>query len=725
MPVDSNSGPSARQAFAELARAELDGRDPDTLISETPEGIAIHPLYTSEDLAGIEHLEQSPGAFPFRRGPRATMYTSRPWTIRQYAGFSTAEESNAFYKQSLAAGQRGLSVAFDLATHRGYDSDHPRVSGDVGKAGVAIDSVEDMKRLFDGIPLGSTSVSMTMNGAVLPILASYIVTAEEQGVGAQDLSGTIQNDILKEFMVRNTFIYPPAPSMRIVADIIEYASRNMPRYNSISISGYHMQEAGATLDLELGFTLADGLEYIRAALGRGLAIDQFAPRLSFFFATGMNFFMEIAKLRAARELWATLVQERFAPRDPRSLELRTHCQTSGVSLTAQDPLNNVVRTTIEALSAVLGGTQSLHTNAYDEALALPSERSARVARNTQLILQHEAGLTQVVDPWGGSYFMEALTAELSERALEVITEVEALGGMAAAIEAGLPKRRIEEAATRRQARVDRGLDVIVGVNRFQAQGEPPLEVRVVDGRAVLEAQRARLENLKKNRDGESVARSLASLVSRAESGAGNLLEGAIDAVRARATVGEISAALAQVFGRYEGRVHTASGVYGSYYQTDSEWAALRARVAEFRVAYGRNPRILIAKLGQDGHDRGAKVVASALADLGFDVDLGPMFQTPAEVARQAVDNDVHLVGISTQAGAHTTLVPELISELRALGAGDVRVICGGIIPSVDEPALRAAGVSLVFGPATKMPEMAGKILDLLAEPEASSTHGGA
>ncbi|HWZ91449.1 MAG TPA: methylmalonyl-CoA mutase family protein, partial [Polyangiaceae bacterium] len=521
-------------------------------------------------------------------------------------------------------------------------------------------------------------------------------------------------DILKEFMVRNTYIYPPGPSMRIVADIIEYASRNMPRYNSISISGYHMQEAGATLELELGFTLADGLEYIRAALSRGLAIDQFAPQLSFFFATGMNFFMEIAKLRAARGLWAKLVQERFAPRDSRSLELRTHCQTSGVSLTAQDPLNNVVRTTIEALSAVLGGTQSLHTNAYDEALALPSERSARVARNTQLILQHEAGLTHVVDPWGGSYFMEALTEQLSARALAVIEEVEALGGMARAIEVGLPKRRIEEAATRRQARVDRGLDVIVGVNRFQAPDEPPLELRVVDGHAVLEAQRARLENLKKNRDAASVTRALAALTACAESGSGNLLETAIEAVRVRATVGEISAALAEVFGRYEGRVHTVAGVYGSYYETDSEWAALRARVAEFRAANGRNPRILIAKLGQDGHDRGAKVVSSALADLGFDVDLGPMFQTPAEVARQAVDNDVHLVGISTQAGAHVTLVPELITELTRLGSADVRVICGGIIPSADEPALFAAGVSLVFGPATKMPEMAGKILELLA-----------
>ena len=522
--MTSVAKPSARESFRELARAELDGRDPDSLNSETPEGILLRTLYTAEDLRGIEHLDQSPGEYPFRRGPRATMYASRPWTIRQYAGFSTAEESNAFYKRSLAAGQRGLSVAFDLATHRGYDSDHPRVSGDVGKAGVAIDSVEDMKRLFEGIPLGSTSVSMTMNGAVLPILGSYIVAAEEQGFGPETLSGTIQNDILKEFMVRNTFIYPPAPSMRIVADIIEYTSRHMPRYNSISISGYHMQEAGATLDLELGFTLADGLEYIRAALARGLAIDQFAPRLSFFFATGMNFFMEIAKLRAARGLWAELVRERFAPADPRSLELRTHCQTSGVSLTAQDPLNNVVRTTIEALASVLGGTQSLHTNAYDEALALPSELSARVARNTQLILQHEAGLTKVVDPWGGSYFMEALTEELTCRARTVIDEVEGLGGMARAIEQGLPKRRIEEAATRRQARVDRGVDVIVGVNRFVAADEAPLDVRVVDGQAVLAAQRARLSQLKKTRIAEDVAASLAALRAQAESGAGNLLE---------------------------------------------------------------------------------------------------------------------------------------------------------------------------------------------------------
>ena len=705
--------PSTRQSFRELARAELDGRDPDSLNTQTPEGILLRALYTSEDLLGIEDLDESPGAFPFRRGPRATMYASRPWTIRQYAGFSTAEESNAFYKRNLAAGQRGLSVAFDLATHRGYDSDHPRVAGDVGKAGVAIDSVEDMKRLFDGIPLDSTSVSMTMNGAVLPILASYIVAAEEQGIAPAALTGTIQNDILKEFMVRNTFIYPPAPSMRIVADIIEYTSQHMPRYNSISISGYHMQEAGATLELELGFTLADGLEYIRAALARGLAIDQFAPRLSFFFATGMNFFMEIAKLRAARELWARLVRELFAPRDPRSLELRTHCQTSGVSLTAQEPLNNVVRTTIEALASVLGGTQSLHTNAFDEALALPSELSARVARNTQLILQHEAGLTKVVDPWGGSYFMEALTRELSDRARAVIDEVEALGGMARAIEQGLPKRRIEEAATRRQARVDRGEDVIVGVNRFVAADEAGVDVRIVDGRAVLEAQRTRLGELKRTRNAADVATSLAALRARAESGAGNLLEASLVAVRARATVGEISSVLAEVFGRHEAASHTVTGVYGSYYQADPEWAALRARVAAFRVAHGRNPRILIAKLGQDGHDRGAKVVASAMADLGFDVDLGPMFQTPEEVARQAVDNDTHLVGISTQAGAHTTLVPELVGELARLGASDVRVICGGIIPNADEPALFAAGVSAIFGPATRLPEMAARIMDLL------------
>ncbi len=705
--------PSARERYRELARAELDGRDPDSLQRETPEGIVLRTLYTSEDLVGIEHLDESPGAYPYRRGPRATMYASRPWTIRQYAGFSTAEESNAFYKQNLAAGQRGLSIAFDLATHRGYDSDHPRVLGDVGKAGVAIDSVEDMLRLFDGIPLDSTSVSMTMNGAVLPILAGYIVAAEEQGVNQAQLSGTIQNDILKEFMVRNTFIYPPAPSMRIVADIIEYTSQHMPRYNSISISGYHMQEAGATLDLELGFTLADGLEYIRAALARGLPIDRFAPRLSFFFATGMNFFMEIAKLRAARGLWAELVQRLFSPQDPRSLELRTHCQTSGVSLTAQDPLNNVVRTTVEALSAVLGGTQSLHTNAFDEALALPSELSARVARNTQLILQHEAGLTEVVDPWGGSYFMEALTEALSERARAVIAEVEALGGMARAIEQGLPKRRIEEAATRRQARVDRGLDVIVGVNRFVAPEKAALDVRVVDGQAVLAAQRARLETLKKTRNAAAVAETLAALRRAAESGSGNLLALSIASVRARATVGEISATLAEVFGRHEGRGHTVQGVYGGFYQGDQEWSALRARVAALRTAHGRNPRLLMAKLGQDGHDRGAKVVASALADLGFDVDIGPLFQTPDEVARQAVDNDVHLVGISTQAGAHTTLVPELIASLAALGASEVRVICGGIIPSADEPALRAAGVSLIFGPATKMPEMADQILTLL------------
>ncbi|HEY2409307.1 MAG TPA: methylmalonyl-CoA mutase [Polyangiaceae bacterium] len=706
---------AALEEFRRLVRAELDGREPESLERETPEGIRQRALYVRADLDALEHTDSVPGAYPFVRGVRPSMYLGRPWTIRQYAGFSSAEESNAFYKLNLAGGQKGLSVAFDLATHRGYDSDHPRVRGDVGKAGVAIDSVEDMKRLFDGIPLDRVSVSMTMNGAVLPILAGYIVAAEEQGVSAAALSGTIQNDILKEFLVRNTYIYPPAPSLRIVADIIEYTSRHMPRYNSISISGYHMQEAGATLDLELGYTLADGLEYVRTALARGLKIDDFAPRLSFFFATGIGFFAEIAKLRAARLLWAELVQARFSPEDPRSLELRMHCQTSGVSLTAQDPLNNVVRTTIEALASVLGGTQSLHTNAFDEALALPSENSARLARNTQLILQHESGVMGVVDPWGGSYFMETLTHELAARARAVIAEVEELGGMAKAIELGLPKRRIEEAAARRQARVDRGLDVIVGVNRFLAANEPTLGVRKIDADVVREAQCARLLELRARRDGNRVAGALSALRDAAKKPDQNLLACAIDAVRARATIGEISEALADVFGRYDAEGHTVSGVYGGYYQGDPEWLLLRERVQNFRAKSGRNPRMLIAKLGQDGHDRGAKVVASGLSDLGFDIDLGAMFQTPAEVAQQVVDNDVHCVGISSQAGAHDTLVPELVRALAERGAADVLVVCGGIISADDDALLRQAGVAATFGPGTTLPAMAERLLDLLEE----------
>jgi methylmalonyl-CoA mutase len=704
----------ARERWREIARAELDGDDPSSLGRELPEGIALAPLYLPEDAAHLPWLARVPGEFPYQRGVRATMYAKRPWTLRQYAGFSTAEETNSFFRRALAEGQTGLSVAFDLATHRGYDSDHPRVRGDVGKAGVAIDSVEDMKRLFEGIPLERASVSMTMNGAVLPVLAAFIVAGEEQGVPASALTGTIQNDILKEFLVRNTFVYPPAPSLRIVADVIEHLTRALPRFNSLSISGYHMQEAGATAELELGYTLADGLEYVRAALARGLAIDAFAPRLSFFFGIGMSFFVEIAKLRAARLLWATLMRERFEPQDPRSLLLRTHCQTSGVSLTARDPLNNVARTTIEALSAVLGGTQSLHTNAYDEALALPSDAAARVARATQLIVAHETGITDVVDPLGGSYYVESLTHELATRARAVIDEVEAAGGMTRAIESGLARRHIEAAAARRQARRDRGADLVVGVNAFRAEREEPLDVRVVDTAAVLEAQRARLENLKSTRDAERVRVALDALRDAAR-GDGNLLAASIVAVRARSTVGEISAALAEVFGRYEASAGVLRGVYDREYGDDAEWQALKARVVEFARHHGRRPRILVAKLGQDGHDRGQKVIASGLADLGFDVDLGPLFTTPEEVARHAVENDVHLVGVSSQAGAHLSLVPELRASLVAQGAGDVRVVLGGIIPPADLPALERAGVAAVFDPGSRVADAAARLLDLFED----------
>jgi methylmalonyl-CoA mutase len=702
-----------RELWRELARGELSGRDPDELRSRSPEGVELEPLYTSDDLEGLPFLDSVPGAPPFLRGTRATMYAGRPWTIRQYAGFSTAEESNAFYRRCLLAGQKGLSVAFDLATHRGYDSDDERVRGDVGKAGVAIDSVEDMKRLFEGIPLADVSVSMTMNGAVLPVLASYIVTAEEQGAKRAALSGTIQNDILKEFLVRNTYIYPPGPSLRIVADIIEFTSRHMPRYNSISISGYHMHEAGATAELELGLTLADGLEYVKAALSRGLEIDAFAPRLSFFFAIGMSFFTEIAKLRAARRLWATLLKSRFQPQNPRSLELRVHCQTSGVSLTAQDPLNNVVRTALEALAAAFGGTQSLHTNSYDEALALPSDDSARLALNTQLILQHETGITRIVDPWGGSYFMERLTHELAERARAVIDEIERLGGMAKAIEAGLPRMKIEEAAARHKARVDRGLEVIVGVNRYVSEARPSFELRSVDNERVRSQQIERLKALRAARDPARVEAALRALTQAAESGSGNLLELAIEAVRVRATVGEVSQALAKVFGRYRAVAQTVRGVYGSYYTGDPRWERVRSAVQRFSSEHGRRPRLLVAKLGQDGHDRGAKVVASGFADLGFDVDVGPLFQTPEEVARQAIENDVHVVGISTQAGAHGALVPELVRALRRAGGADILVVCGGIIPPGDVAALESSGVSAVFGPATPVLEAAERMLDLL------------
>ncbi len=692
-----------------MAQKELKGEDPDRLIWRSPEGIPIHPLYTAADLERIGYQETFPGLPPYIRGPYATMYTNRPWTIRQYAGFSTAEETNAFYRKALAAGQKGLSVAFDLPTHRGYDSDHPRVVGDVGKAGVAIDTVEDMKILFDGIPLEKISVSMTMNGAVIPIMAMFIVAAEEQGVPQGKLSGTIQNDILKEFLVRNTYIFPPEPSMRIVADIIEYCTQHIPRFNPISISGYHIHEAGATAVQELAFTLADGLEYVRYALDRGLDIDQFAPRLSFFFAIGMNFFMEIAKLRAARMLWAELMQQ-FQPQNPHSLRLRTHCQTSGWSLTAQDPYNNIIRTTLEALAAVLGGTQSLHTNSFDEALALPTEFSARIARNTQLIIAEESQVIRTVDPLGGSYFVETLTYELQQAAKKILQEIEALGGMTKAILAGVPQRMIEEAAARRQARIEQGKEVIVGVNKYQPESEPEVEVLEVDNTAVRQQQMARLEKIKAERDNAAVQQALKAITKVAAEG-GNLLEVAIPAARLRATVGEITAAMERVFGRYEAPPHTVLGVYRSEYQNNHRFEAVRNRVERFRQQFGRRPRILIAKLGQDGHDRGAKVIASALADLGFDVDIGPLFQTPAEVAKQAIENDVHLIGVSTLAGAHKTLVPQLIEELRKQKAEDILVVVGGVIPPKDYEALYAAGVKEIFPPGTNILDIAERLLE--------------
>jgi methylmalonyl-CoA mutase len=696
-----------------LAGRELGGRSSASLIWRTPEGIAVKPLYTAEDLAQLEHDGGLPGFAPFVRGPRATMYANRPWTVRQYAGFSTAEESNAFYRQNLAQGQMGLSVAFDLATHRGYDSDHPRVVGDVGKAGVAIDSVEDMKILFDGIPLDRMSVSMTMNGAVLPVLAGYIVAAEEQGVPTAKLAGTIQNDILKEFMVRNTYIYPPAPSMRIVADIIAYTAKHMPKFNSISISGYHMQEAGATAVQELAFTLADGIEYVRAALSRGLKIDEFAPRLSFFFAIGMNFFMEIAKLRAARLLWAQLMQP-FEPQKPESLALRTHCQTSGVSLTEQDPYNNVVRTTVEAMAAALGGTQSLHTNALDEALALPTPFSARIARNTQLILQEETGITKVIDPLGGSYYVEALTASLAVEARKLIDEVEALGGMTKAVESGMPKLRIEAAAAQRQARIDRGEEVIVGVNKYlAAEDTKPAELLDVDNTRVREQQVARLQQIRRTRDEGRWRAALDALTQAAASGEGNLLALAIEATRARATVGEISDALEKVFTRHRATTRSISGVYGAAYAGDTGFARIQAEVRAFAEEEGRRPRLLVVKLGQDGHDRGAKIIASAFADIGFDVDIGPLFQTPEEAARQAIENDVHVIGVSSQAAGHKTLVPQLIQALCAAKADDILVICGGVIPPQDYEPLTAAGVAAIYGPGTNIPLAASEILGMI------------
>jgi len=696
-------------AWRRLAAKELGGKDPEMLRWETAEGLRVKPLYTAADLEGLAWTDTLPGLFPYLRGPRATMYANRPWTLRQYAGYSTAHESNAFYRRNLAAGQRGLSVAFDLATHRGYDSDHPRVEGDVGKAGVAIDSVEDMKLLFDGIPLDQMSVSMTMNGAVLPVLACFIVAGEEQGVAREKLTGTIQNDILKEFMVRNTYIYPPTPSMRIVADIIEFTAKEMPKFNSISISGYHMQEAGANAVLELGFTLADGLEYVRAALSKGLDVDEFAGRLSFFWAIGMNFYMEIAKMRAARLLWALLMAQ-FSPKNPSSSMLRTHCQTSGWSLTEQDPRNNVIRTTIEAMAAVFGGTQSLHTNAMDEAVGLPTDQTARTARNTQLILAEESGIPHVIDPWGGSYLMESLTASIAAEAKKLIDEVEGMGGMTKAIEAGMPKLRIEECATRRQARIDRGDDVIVGVNKYKLASETPMDVLDIDNTAVRLAQIAQLQRIRATRDPAAVASALAQLTDLARSGKGNLLQAAVAAARMRATVGEISEALEKVYTRHRAEIRSVSGVYGAVYQGDEQFEKVRRDVEAFAAEEGRRPRILVVKLGQDGHDRGMKVIATAFADLGFDVDVGPLFQIPSEAARQAIENDVHVVGVSSQAAGHKTLVPQLVQELRAQGANDIVVVVGGVIPPKDYAFLKERGVAAVFGPGTPVPEAAAEVL---------------
>ena len=697
-----------------LAKRELKDGDPDSLIWRTPEGIDVKALYTADDLEALECVGGLPGFAPFVRGPRATMYAARPWTVRQYAGFSTAEESNAFYRNNLAEGQMGLSVAFDLATHRGYDSDHPRVIGDVGKAGVAIDSVEDMKILFDGIPLDKMSVSMTMNGAVLPVVAGYIVSAEEQGVAPEALSGTIQNDILKEFMVRNTYIYPPEPSMRIVADIIEYTARHMPKFNSVSISGYHMQEAGATCVQELAFTLADGIEYVRAALTKGLDVDEFAPRLSFFFGIGMNFFMEIAKLRAARYLWANLMQDTFQPKDPRSLMLRTHCQTSGVSLTEQSPYNNIVRTAVEAMAAALGGTQSLHTNAFDEAVGLPTEVSARVARSTQLILQEETGITNVVDPLAGSYYVESLTASMNREARKLIDEVEGLGGMTKAVVSGMPKMRIEEAAARRQARIDRGEEVIVGVNKYRPEEtEEPVDILNIDNTVVREIQINRLREMRAGRDEAACGAALDALTRAAEAKEGNLLGLAVDAIRKRATVGEVTDALEQVFTRHRAVTHSVSGVYGAAYEGDAGFEQIQNEVNAFAEEAGRRPRMLVVKLGQDGHDRGAKVIASAFADIGFDVDVGPLFQTPDEAARQAIENDVHVIGVSSQAAGHKTLVPQLVEDLRKAGAGDIIVICGGVIPPQDYDFLLQAGVSGIYGPGTNIPQAAHEVLEIV------------
>ena len=707
------SSPSLKD-WEKQASSELDGGASSSIHWKTAEGIEIKPLYTAEDLEKLGYTETLSGFHPFTRGPRSTMYSGRPWTIRQYAGFSTAEESNAFYRKNLANGQKGLSVAFDLATHRGYDSDHERVVGDVGKAGVAIDSVEDMKILFDQIPLDQMSVSMTMNGAVLPILAAYVVAAEEQGVKQEKLSGTIQNDILKEFMVRNTYIYPPAASIRIVGDIIEHTSEHMPLYNSVSISGYHIQEAGATAVQELAFTLGNGLEYVRTALNRGMTIDSFAPRLSFFFGIGMNFFMEIAKLRAARFLWANLIQQ-FKPKQAQSSMLRTHCQTSGWSLTEQDPLNNIVRTTIEALAATLGGTQSLHTNAFDEALGLPTETSARVARNTQLILQEEAGIPHVVDPFGGSYFMESLTDSMIRETTKLIDEIEKLGGMTKAVESGMPKQRIEAAAARRQALIDQGEEVIVGSNKYQAENPEPVEVREIDNNAVRKAQIRRLNTIRKNRDTQKVESALNAISNAADTGKGNLLALSIEAMRVRATVGEVSSAMEKVWGRYNAPIQSISGVYAKAFSDQKEISAVREEINSFAKKAGRRPRIMVAKMGQDGHDRGAKVIATAFADLGFDVDIAPLFQTPEEVVKQAIENDVHVIGISSQAAGHKTLIELLMKVLEKENSEDIVVVAGGVIPPHDYAFLKDLGVACIFGPGTPIPGAACEVLAAISK----------
>ena len=705
--VDFKSQEKPHVSFQEWEKAEGIEKN-----WKTPEQIDVKPAYGDVDLLGMEHLKYAAGIAPFLRGPYSTMYVMRPWTIRQYAGFSTAEESNAFYRRNIAAGQKGLSVAFDLATHRGYDSDHERVVGDVGKAGVAVDSILDMKILFDQIPLDKMSVSMTMNGAVLPVLAFYIIAAEEQGVSQEQLSGTIQNDILKEFMVRNTYIYPPLPSMKIIADIFEYTSKNMPKFNSISISGYHMQEAGATADIELAYTLCDGLEYLRAGVNAGMSVDDFAPRLSFFWGVGMNHFMEIAKMRAARMLWAKLVSQ-FNPKNPKSLALRTHSQTSGWSLTEQDPFNNVARTCVEAMGAALGHTQSLHTNALDEAIALPTDFSARIARNTQIYLQEETNICRVVDPWAGSYYVESLTHEIAHRAWAHIQEIEKLGGMAKAIESGIPKMRIEEAAARKQARIDSDTDVIVGINKYRLDHEDPIETLEVDNTAVREAQIKRLAKLRAERNNEEVQAALAALTECAETGKGNLLELSIDAARKRASLGEISYALEKVFGRYKANINLISGVYSSVTKETESFKKAQTMTAEFEKMEGRRPRIMVAKMGQDGHDRGAKVVATGYADLGFDVDMGPLFQTPAEAAKQAVENDVHVLGVSSLAAGHKTLVPQVIEELKKLGREDIMVVVGGVIPPQDYDYLFQAGAAAVFGPGTVISDAAIKMLELL------------